>query len=89
MLSCREQNMLKDRDIYYTHCEMTLLKLELFNRLNQPVLVTLISFRDAILLLPTAKNMKFLLLVIISLISVTVPTEKASPSVDEILIEDL
>jgi hypothetical protein len=63
-----------------------LLKLELFDGLNQQVLVVLISFRDVILLSLTAQEIKILLPATVNLAPVAVPTEKAR---DEISIEDL
>jgi hypothetical protein len=63
-----------------------LLKLELFDGLNQQVLVVLISFRDVILLSLTAQEIKILLPATVNLASVTVSIEKAR---DEISIKDL
>jgi hypothetical protein len=65
---------------------MTLLKLELFDGLNQQVLVVSISFGDVILLSLTAQETKILLPATANLAPVAVLTEEAR---DEISIEDL
>ena len=78
MLLYREQNMLKNKNTYYTYYKIMLLKPELFNRLNQQVLIVLISFKDVILLFVT-----------INIAFITVLIKKANSFIYEILIEDL
>ena len=63
-----------------------LLKPELFDGLNQQVLVVSISFRDVILLSLITQEIKILLSATTNLAPVAVFTEKAR---DKILIEDL